>query len=87
LRQYSFAKKLQSQTVIKEKLCKTLSYKKGTHKMLMKLTPEGAHHGRGDNLGAGTRLEERFAEPADDQVLFLAPGQLGGHHVIGYVFE
>jgi len=35
---YCFAKKLQSQTVIREKLCKTLSYKK-TCKMLMKLTP------------------------------------------------
>jgi hypothetical protein len=39
LRQYSFAKKFQSQTVIREKFQKTLSCKKGTHKMLMKLTP------------------------------------------------
>jgi len=29
LRQYSFAKKLQSQTVIKEKRCKELLYEKG----------------------------------------------------------
>jgi len=34
----SFGKKLQSQTVTREKLPKTLSYRKGTHKMLMKLT-------------------------------------------------
>jgi len=40
LRQSSYAKKLQSQTVIREKLCKSLSYKKGARKMLMKLTPE-----------------------------------------------
>jgi len=32
--QYSFAKKLQSQTVIREN-----PHKKGLHKMLMKLTP------------------------------------------------
>jgi hypothetical protein len=37
--EYSFAKKLQIQTVIREKLRKTLSYKAGMHKMLMKLTP------------------------------------------------
>jgi len=39
LRQYSCAKKLQSKTVTREKLHKTLSYKKGESKMLMKLTP------------------------------------------------
>jgi len=38
-RQYFFAKKLQNQTEIREKLCKALSYKKGESKMLMKLTP------------------------------------------------
>ncbi len=32
-------KKLQSQTVIREKLCKALLYEKGWSKMLMKLTP------------------------------------------------
>jgi len=32
-------KQLQSQTVIREKLCKTLSYKKAAHKMLVKSTP------------------------------------------------
>ena len=32
-------KKIQSQTVISKKLRKILSYKKGTSKMLMKLTP------------------------------------------------
>ena len=37
--QYSFAKKLQSQTAIREKLSKSLSYKKGGSMMLMKLTP------------------------------------------------
>jgi hypothetical protein len=40
LRQYSCAKKLQNQTVIREKLHKTLLDKKGTRKMLMKLTPD-----------------------------------------------
>jgi len=40
LRQYSFAKKLQSQNVSREKLRKALLYKKGARKMLMKLTPE-----------------------------------------------
>ncbi len=39
LSQYSFAKKLQSQTIIREGLCKDLSYKKDERKMLMKLTP------------------------------------------------
>jgi len=37
LRQYSFAKKLQSQTVIREKPLE--AYKKFQRKMLMKLTP------------------------------------------------
>jgi hypothetical protein len=32
-------KKLQSQTVIREKLCKALMYEKVTSKMLMKVTP------------------------------------------------
>ncbi len=35
----SFAKKLQSQTVLREKPSKTLQYEKGSSKMLMKLTP------------------------------------------------
>jgi len=39
LRQYSFAKKLQSQTVSTEKLCKALLYEKGTLRMLMQFTP------------------------------------------------
>jgi len=38
LRQYALAKKVQSQTVNKEKLRKTLSYEKTVHKMLVKLT-------------------------------------------------
>jgi len=38
LRQYFFAKKLQSQTVIRENHCKKLLYKKRSRKMLMKLT-------------------------------------------------
>jgi len=33
------ARKLKSQNLSKEKLCKALSNKKGAHKMLMKLTP------------------------------------------------
>jgi len=41
--QYSFAKKLQSQTDIREELCKTISYKKqyekAARKMSVKLTP------------------------------------------------
>jgi len=41
LRQYSCAKKLQSQTVTREELRKTLWHEKVEHKMLMKLTPEG----------------------------------------------
>jgi len=36
---YSFAKKLQSQTVYRENLHKAFLYEKGAHKMLMKLTP------------------------------------------------
>jgi len=36
LRRYSFGKKLQSQTAIREKLRKALSYKKGLSKILMK---------------------------------------------------
>jgi hypothetical protein len=39
LRQYFFAKKLQSQIVTREKLHKTLLNKKVEHKMLLKLTP------------------------------------------------
>jgi len=37
--QYSFNKKLQSQILTRVKLRKTLSYKKGVHKILMKLSP------------------------------------------------
>ncbi len=40
LGQYSFAKKLQIQTVIREKLLKALQYEKGARKMLMKMIPE-----------------------------------------------
>jgi len=39
LRQYSCAKKLQSQTVTREKLHKILSFKEAARKMLVKLTP------------------------------------------------
>jgi len=39
LGQYFCAKKLQSQTVIREKHFKTLLFKKAAHKLLMKLTP------------------------------------------------
>jgi len=39
LSQYSFAKKLQRQTVIREKLRKELFYLKVVHRMLVKLTP------------------------------------------------
>ncbi len=39
LRRYSFAKKSQSQTTIREKLWKALLDEKGEHKMLMKSTP------------------------------------------------
>jgi hypothetical protein len=35
-----FAKKSQSQTVIREKLHKALPYEKGTREMLMKLAPD-----------------------------------------------
>jgi len=38
--QYSYIKQLQSQTVSREKLQKTLSYEKAAHKMLVKLTSE-----------------------------------------------
>jgi len=41
LHQYSFAKKSQSQILIKEKLCKALLYKKGASKMLVKLSTGG----------------------------------------------
>ncbi len=40
---YSFAEKLQSQTV-REKLHKTLLYEKGLSKILMKLTPGHVDH-------------------------------------------
>ena len=39
LRWFPFAKKLHTQIVSSENLCKTLLYEKGAHKMLMKLTP------------------------------------------------
>jgi hypothetical protein len=41
LRHYFCAKKLQSQTVIREKLHKALLYEKGSSKMFMKLTIGG----------------------------------------------
>jgi hypothetical protein len=41
LRQDFCPQKLQSQTEIREKLRKTLKYKKVARKMLMKLTPSG----------------------------------------------
>jgi hypothetical protein len=40
LRRYSCTKKLQSQTVIREKLCKLLLYKKVVLKMLVKSNPD-----------------------------------------------
>jgi hypothetical protein len=39
LRSHSFAKKLQSQSAFREKLCETHSYEKAACKMLVKLTP------------------------------------------------
>ncbi len=39
MRRYCFDKKLHSQNVIKEKLCKMISYEEVRSKMLMKLTP------------------------------------------------
>jgi len=39
LRQYYYDKKLQSQTLSRETLRKTLAYKKSAHKILVKLTP------------------------------------------------
>jgi len=39
LDQFSLRQKIQSQTVIREKLQKTIQYKKAPHKMLVKLTP------------------------------------------------
>jgi len=39
---YAFAKKIQSQTVIREKLLKALLYEKVAHKTLMKLTLDSA---------------------------------------------
>jgi len=44
LQAYSFANKLQSQTLIREKLRKLHSYKKGACKMLVKLTPKSVSH-------------------------------------------
>jgi len=40
LRQNPFAKKLQTQIVSTEKLCKKLSYEKAARKILVKLTPD-----------------------------------------------
>jgi len=39
MHQYSFAKKIQSQTIIREMLRKALWYENVSSKMLMKLTP------------------------------------------------
>jgi hypothetical protein len=39
LHQNPFAKKLQTQTVSTQKLCKKLWYEKAVHKILVKLTP------------------------------------------------
>jgi len=39
LRRHSLAKKLQSQTLIREQQCKTLSHKKALRKILLKLAP------------------------------------------------
>jgi len=46
LRQYPFAKRLQSQTVRTEKMGETLLYSKAGHKMLMKLRPRVKFHQR-----------------------------------------
>ena len=40
-RQYSFAKKIPTQTVSREKLLKSILYEKDARKMLVKLTPVG----------------------------------------------
>jgi len=44
--QYSFAKKLLSQTVFREKLRKALLYKKGGREMLAEFSPENNFKGR-----------------------------------------
>jgi len=43
LHRYSCAKKLQIQTVIREKLRKTIVHEKAARKILVKLTPEKCH--------------------------------------------
>ncbi len=54
------SQKIQSQTVIREKLCKTLLYKKFAHKMLMILTPERRSVDfRAENLALSEDLFER----------------------------
>jgi len=53
LRQYSFAKRLQSQNVNREKLRKALSY---THKMLVKLTPRRQHDKRLAKFGLDGKM-------------------------------
>jgi len=55
LHRYSFAKKLQSITVIREKHHKRLFYKKFDHKMLIKLIP-GVSRSGGRDVVAGALL-------------------------------
>jgi len=62
LRGYSFGKKFKDkQTVIREKLHKTLSYVKGARKMLMKLIPYVSH-------GTCTGLFSLLAAPLDVKI-------------------
>jgi len=59
LPRYSFAKKLQSQTVDGKKMHKTLSYIKVEHKMLMKLTP---YLTLSEDDGESLRVSKMFAK-------------------------
>jgi len=71
LGQYSSAKNYKSQTVsrAREKLRKTLSYKRAAHKMFVKLTPEANFI----NVlrAAFTHADPKRAKKTDDLPIFL----------------
>ena len=58
-----FLKRIQNQTVIREKLCKTLLYTKFAHKILIIMTPEGRSVDfRAENLALSEDLFEWDAD-------------------------
>jgi len=75
LRWYFCSKKLQSQNVTREKLCKTLLYEKLSRKMLMKLTP--VRRKRVQRAGSRSSCQDFVLWRNSDSLQFDSPSRKG----------